>query len=139
MQESLPGNMVPMEQMTIDTSFLNPNMGYPPSQPQMMMPPQPMVMPTSFAKVDITAIGNKISAYNCLVYTLTYVLSGCLIIPLFFMSCMWWKKIVYPKYELNIEFYRSIGRYLRSNPLCIELAINVCDNAFDGSKARVLY
>jgi hypothetical protein len=108
MQESLPGNMVPMEQMSIDPSFPNPNMGYPPSQPQMqmqmmvpqpmIMAPQPMVMPTSFAKVDITVVGNKMSPYDCFCYTITYLLGACLIFPLCFMCCMWWKKMVYPKY-----------------------------------------
>lgn len=101
LQESLPGNMVPMEQMAFDPMYANQGMGYP-GPPGQLMPPQPMAMPTSFPKVDIMAVGNKTKSYNSTCYTFTFLLGGCCILPLLFMCCMWWKKIVYPKYELNV-------------------------------------
>lgn len=64
---------------------------------------------------------------------------GCLIFPIFFMFCAWWKKLVHPHYEMNIEFYRSIGRFLRTCTTCIALTVTVVDNAFDKQRADILY
>lgn len=68
--------------------------------------PQPTVtavtMQNYFPKVDITAVGNKTSDYNFLCHCITIGIASILIFPMCFMCCMWWKKIVYPKYEINI-------------------------------------
>lgn len=65
------------------------------------------------AEANITVVGNKTENGNqcCLISTI--FLGGCLIFPLFFMCCSWWKKIVSCKYDLNIEFYRLLGDFLR--------------------------
>ena len=54
--------------------------------------------------VDITVVGNTAETGNSACYCLT-CLFVCLIFPIFFMCCDWWKRIVYPKYEVNPETY----------------------------------
>lgn len=49
--------------------------------------------------LNITAIGQKVEPGNSCCALLTCLFGICLIFPLFFTCCMWWKKIVYPKYE----------------------------------------
>lgn len=99
---------------------------------------QPMSSTSILSQLNITAVGAKTRAGNtcCLVLTMIF---GCLIFPLCFMCCAWWKKIVYPIYEINIEFYRSIGRFLRQNPQCNNITLTVADSGFDRNKARALY
>ena len=128
--------MVGMEQMCVSPNMMNP-FGAP--QQMMVPPPVPVTTQNHFPKIDITVIGNKTSAYNACCYCFTMFFASLLIFPLCFMCCMWWKKIVYPKYEVNIEFYRAVGRFLRSTNTVTHLTLNICDNAFDAAKARALY
>lgn len=55
------------------------------------------------------------------------------------MYCGWWRKIVHPHYEVNIEFYKSLGRFLRTCTTCTALSVIVVDNAFDKKRAEALY
>lgn len=58
------------------------------------------------AKINIT--GNQIQEMNqsCLIAT---IVGGSLIIlPIFFMCCGWWKKIVYPAYDVPLSTYQSL-------------------------------
>ena len=105
-------------------------------QPTSGIPSSPAT-PIIEAKLNVT--GSKMSTTNVCCMFLTIMLGAWLIIPFFFMCCSWWKKIVYPKYEINIEFYRAIGRFLRTCTTCVSLSLTVYDNSFDQSKARVLY
>ena len=52
---------------------------------------------------------------------------------------MWWKKIVYPKYEVNEEFYRALVRFCRRSQYCTTINLTIADNAFNGEKANLLY
>ena len=102
-------------------------------QPGTAPPTQIQIME---AKLHI--IGSKTSTTNQCCMTLT-LMFACLIFPLFCMCCGWWKKIVHPKYEMNIEFYKSIGRFLRMCTTCTALTVTVVDNAFDKKRAAALY
>ena len=54
------------------------------------------------------------------------------------MCCMWWKKIVSPRYEVNIQTYQAISRFLSSSGIS-NLSLIVADNNFNAEKARVLF
>ena len=76
-------------------------MGIPPMS---LIPPMPisnMAQGTGQSLVyqaNITIVGNKTSSRNSCCFCATYCLGSFLIFPLCFMCCMWWKKIVYPRY-----------------------------------------
>ena len=53
-------------------------------------------------QLNITAVGTKTQERNTLCQCLTMMCGVFLIFPLFFTCCMWWKKLVYPKYEVAI-------------------------------------
>lgn len=124
-----------MQNMNLDPNMMNPNMMAQPQmmmpQPMMMAPPPAMVIPTTFSSVNVGVIGNKINSYNTLCYILTVFFAACLIFPLCFMYCMWWKNLVYPRYEVSQDFYRSVNRFIKTNPSLIALVISVCDNCFN--------
>jgi hypothetical protein len=77
-----------------------------------MMAPQ---MPNSqvVTQANITVVGTKTSTGSDMCFCVTILLASFIIFPLFFMCCMWWKKIVFPKYEMNGDFYRALGNFLR--------------------------
>ena len=93
-------------------------------QQQQMM--QPQQMNTGVNQLNIISVGEK-DPGNSLCYSLT-VFFTCLILPLFFMCCNWWKRIVYPKYCISAEFYRAVGQFVRNNAACTTVKLTVCDN-----------
>ena len=52
---------------------------------------------------------------------------------------MWFKKMIYPKYDLSRDFYRSLGAFLRKEGQCKVLRLTVVDNCFNTEKSRALY
>lgn len=52
-------------------------------------------------QANITIAGTKTKSTNvcCMVSTLV---CSCCIFPLCFMCCAWWKKIVFPRFELSV-------------------------------------
>ena len=72
-------------------------------------------------------------------FTLVMILAAFLIFPMFFLCCMCFKKMTYPKYDLSVNFYRLIGGFIRKEVHCRVLRLNVVDNAFNSEKARALY
>lgn len=88
-------------------------------------------------QANITLVGNKTKSSNICCFMMTFMFF-CLIFPLFFMCCEWWKKIVSPIYELTAQAYQSIGDFLRVNPTVTNLNLTVVDNAFSPEKARIL-
>ena len=109
----------------------------------MQIAPMPMfptiVGPQVITQANITVAGNQTSEGNDCCFILTFFLGVILILPFCFMCCMWWKKIVYPKYEMTVQFYRTIGVFLRKERQCILLNLTVVDNAFNAEKAKVLF
>jgi hypothetical protein len=101
-------------------------------------PGQVTSAPVQIFEAKLHIVGSKASTSNGCCMTLTFMFA-CLIFPLFCMCCGWWKKIVYPQYEMNIEFYKSIGRFLRFCTTCTALTVTVVDNAFDKKRARALF
>lgn len=83
-------------------------------------------------------VGNKTKPSNqcCMWFTIMF---GCLIFPILFMYCVWWKRLVHPHYEMNIKFYRSISPFLRTCTTCTALTVTVVGNAFDKQRADILY
>ena len=68
----------------------------------------------------------------------TIVCGSLIIIPLFFMCCGWWKKIVYPAYEVSNNTYQALQKVLCS-PNIVSVSLNVNDNRFNAQKASILY
>ena len=64
---------------------------------------------------------------------------ACLIFPVLFICCNWWKKKVYPKYEVTLEAYQTLGSTLSSIASVNDLSLNVVDNAFNTEKAQTLH
>lgn len=62
-----------------------------------------------------------------------------LLFPLFFMCCQWWKKLVYPRYELNPEVFNSLAKMVRCAPDLKLLTLTIADSSFDHFKAGKLY
>ena len=54
------------------------------------------------------------------------------------MCCKWWKKLVYPTYELSREVYSGIGVLIKNAPELNVLNLTVLDNGFDQWKAQKL-
>ena len=52
---------------------------------------------------------------------------------------MWYRKLIFPKYEVNEELYRAVGRFCKRSPNCSIINLTVCDNGFNGEKANILY
>ncbi len=131
-----------MQNMNLDPNMMNPNMMAQPQmmmpQPMMMAPPPAMVIPTTFSSVNVGVIGNKINSYNTLCYILTIFFAACLIFPLCFMYCMWWKNLVYPRYEVSQDFYRSVNRFIKNQPPLKSLGNNVSHKLLKQNKAPIL-
>ncbi len=92
---------------------------------------QPQSTPSSsIQQINITLVGNKTKPTNNCCAVSTFMIGGLLILPLFMMCCMWWKKIVYPLYELSSQTYKDIGLFLEKNPTANNLNLTVIDNTF---------
>ena len=102
-------------------------------QMQMMQQQQ---MNTGVNQLNVITVGDK-DPGNGVCYCLTFIFA-CLIFPLFFMCCNWWKKIVYPKYHVSAEFYRAVGQFVRNNATCTTVKLTVCDNQFNNEKVHIL-
>ena len=72
----------------------------------MAMTSTPVTSTTAVTQVitqaNITVAGRQTSMGSLCCALLTVILGVCLIFPLCFMCCMWWRKIVYPKYEMTV-------------------------------------
>lgn len=107
--------------------------------PQMGMVPLVSTGPQSMQQANITVIGNKTKTGNTCCIVSTMMAGFFCIFPLFFMCCMWWKKIASALYELTPEAYHDIGVFLERNPTVTNLTLTVADNNFNAEKARILY
>jgi hypothetical protein len=79
----------------------------------------------------LTIVGSKTKVSNNCCFLLTMITGTFCIIPLFFLCCMWWKKIVYPEYVLADQVYRNLGRIVNRDSGVINLTLTVVDNAFN--------
>ena len=68
----------------------------------------------------------------------TTVWGGFLIFPMCFMCCDWWKKMVYPAYEVPESTYYSLQN-LFSLPAIQSVTLRVVDNRLDANKCQILY
>ena len=70
------------------------------------MPMDPMVPmnmgPQVVTQADITVAGTQTSKGSDCCWLVTMLLGVFLILPLFILCCMWFKKIYYPKYEMTV-------------------------------------
>lgn len=80
----------------------------------------------------------EIKPYSCWGYVCTIIWGSILLFPLFFICCGWWKRCVYPAYEIPYSVYESIGKLFRSQSLR-NVALYITDNTFDRAKAQILY
>lgn len=92
--------------------------------------------PLQQANISIAGIKTKGTNQCCIVSTIA--IGGWCIVPLFFMCCDWWKKIVHPTYEISVETYNDIGRFISKNSTMNNLTLRVADNAFNAEKANIL-
>lgn len=107
---------------------------YPAPIPGLPQPP-----PNFIQEAKLNVAGTKASTTSFCCMMMTFMLGSFFIFPLFFMCCSWWKSIVFPKYEVSLEFYKAVGRFLRTCTTCVSLSVVVVDSAFDQAKARALY
>jgi hypothetical protein len=98
-----------------------------------MMEQQHMVQTggTGISQANLTIVGTKMKGGNTCCFLLTILLGSFCIIPLFFLCCMWWKKIVYPEYTLADQAYRNLGHIVNRSTGVINLTLTVVDNAFN--------
>jgi len=57
---------------------------------------------------QIVITGNQIHEMNTSCMLATIIIGSFIFIPLFFMCCGWWKKIVYPAFEVPFSTYQSL-------------------------------
>jgi hypothetical protein len=89
-------------------------------------------------QANITIAGIKTKGTNQCCIASTIILGGVCIFPLCFMCCDWWKKIAHPTYEISIETYNDIGRFINKNSTMNNLTLTVADNSFNAEKANIL-
>ena len=88
--------------------------------------------------LDLTVVGNTAETGNSACYCLT-VIFFCLIFPICFMYCDWWKKITYSKYEVDINTYEQICNAIRAVPTITKVTLHVLDNGLNNQKANTLF
>lgn len=86
-------------------------------------------------KGSITLVGNKTKPSNICCFSVTMIFADFFIFPLFFTCCMWWKKIVYPTYEVSIDAYEALANLIQRLPNLKDLSLTVVDNVFNAEKA----
>lgn len=132
-------NMMPPPNVMMQDALFG---GMPPMIPGSI--PMQSVMTTqgnefSIQQANITLVGTKSKAVNNWCHVLTIMSGLILIFPLFFMCCMWWKKIVYPTYDLTMDAYQSLANFLARAQNVTSLNLTVVDNSFGSQKARILH
>jgi hypothetical protein len=150
----IAGAPQPMQQLNLTQQDMLPVMMPPPNMMQeafmggMPMIPGDIPMQSMMAsqgnehaiqQADITLVGTKSKPGNVWCYMFTMLGASCLIFPFFFMCCMWWKKIVYPAYELSNEAYQTLANFITRAQNITNLNLTIVDNAFGGQKARVVH
>ena len=79
---------------------------------------------------NITLIGNQTQRADGLIFCLIVLFGMCLIFPCFFLCCDWFKRCIWPLYELNAKIYRDLQNFVRTCPKMTNLSITVVDNYF---------
>ena len=87
--------------------------------------------------VNITVTGLQIKQMNCMCYFCTIFWGSIFLLPLFCICCDWWRRCVFPAFDIPIETYHSLGRLFRS-PNLRNITLRVVDNTFDLQKADLL-
>ena len=54
------------------------------------------------------------------------------------MCCGWWKKCVYPLYEIPVSVYSSLARLIRGGSIR-NVTLTVLDNKLNAEKAAIIY
>lgn len=88
--------------------------------------------------VNANLSGQMIKEFDMCCMVCTIIWGSFFIFPLCFMCCDWWKKAVYPAYDIPLSTYQSLGNLLRS-PAVANLSLTVMDNRFDNVKAQALF
>lgn len=88
--------------------------------------------------INVTIMGTQVKEYNVCCMIITIVFGSILIFPLCFMCCGWWQRLVYPAFEVEEHAYRSLEKLFSSTNLN-SVTITVVDNAFNRSKANIIY
>lgn len=131
--------MMPPADMMMQEALLG---GMPPMIPggipmQSMMAPQGNEL--SIQQANIMIVGTKSKPGNDWCHAFTVIFGSLLIFPLFFMCCMWWKKIVYPTYDLTMDAYQNLANFLSRAQNVNNLNLTVVDNSFGSQKARIIH
>lgn len=132
-------NMMPPTDINMQESFMG---GVPPMIPG-VIPMQSMIAPQSneltIQQANITLVGTKTKPGNTCCYVLTVIFGSLLIFPLCFLCCIWWRKIVFPTYELSQDAYQAFGNFLSRAQNITNLSFSVVYNAFGSQKAKILH
>jgi len=89
-------------------------------------------------QANIEVCGELIGEGRSWFIALWMILVIVLILPVIVMYCVCWKKFVSPMIELDVEFYRTLGAFLRKQKEVKVLNVTVVDNAFGAEKAKIL-
>jgi hypothetical protein len=150
----IAGAPQPMQQLNLTQQDMLPGMMPPPNMMQEAfmggmpmipggIPMQSMMAPQgnehAIQQANITLVGTKSKPGNVWCYMFTILCASLVIFPLCFMCCMWWKKIVFPAYELSNEAYQALANFIARAQNITNLNLTIVDNAFGGQKARVLH
>jgi len=89
------------------------------------------------AEINITVKGMQINQPNvcCCVFTAMF---ACLIFPILFVYCDWYRRITEPIYEIKLELYKKLAVLNRNNTLKY-LELKITDNYFNQEKANIIY
>lgn len=92
----------------------------------------------NFREISIHCTGDEVKKYNKCCMIATACCGGILVLPLAFMFCNWWKKIVYPAFEIPDSTYTNL-RPLLSSPKLETISISIVDNSLSKNKINLLY
>ena len=93
---------------------------------------------TLFVDANITVTGIQIKPSDMCCYCCTIIWGSIVLFPLCFICCGWWKKIVYPAFDIPVSVYSSLHKLIRA-PNLRNLTLNVVDNCLDAEKLSMLY
>ena len=137
MQGNYGGNMgggnIPMGGMNSTYMFSGNPLQF---QTRMETATEPEIMGLKDANINLTGI--PVSSMNFLCLCCTILWGSCLIFPLFFMCCDWWRAIVYPSYQVPLDAYKALAVLMRS-PTITDLNLIVMDSFFDATKSQAIF
>jgi hypothetical protein len=93
---------------------------------------------SSIVEVSLFVRGAEVSAFSLSCFLCTLFWGALLLFPLCCLCCNWWKKCVFPLYEVPSSLYLNLRRLLTGIHIR-KASLVVLDNGLDSRKADILY